>query len=328
MRILVTGGAGFIGSHITEYHLNKNDQVKVVDDLSTGSMKNITPFTNNPNFEFSKANLLEWSELGDALKWADRVYHMAAVLGVYRVIAEPTNVLNVNMTGTEHVLRTYKDVKAQGRVLVASSSSVYCHSSKALLSEKDDLALNSFTQPLWLYALSKIADEGFASAYHQTYKIPVTSIRFFNTVGPRQTGLYGMVVPRFVQQACDGEPITVFGNGTQTRSFCDVRDSVAALDIIADKNLCIHEPINVGNDVEITINDLAKKVCQRAHSQSPLKHVPYEEAYGKAFIDVQRRRPDLAKFRELTEYKHHFTLDMTIDDLIAEHAKRKEHIER
>lgn len=326
MRILVTGGAGFIGSHISEYHLNKNDQVKIIDDLSTGSLKNIDPFSKNPNLEFVKGNLLEWPDLGDALKWADRIYHMGAVLGVYRVIAEPTNTLNVNITGTEHILRTYKNANAKARILIASSSSVYCHSPKPLLSETDDLAINPVTQPLWLYALSKIADEGFASAYFQTYKVPVTSIRFFNTIGPRQTGLYGMVVPRFVRQACDGEPITVFGDGTQTRSFCDVRDSIAALDIIAEKNLCIHEPINVGNDVEITINDLAKRVLKRAHSTSQIKHVPYEEAYGKTFVDVQRRRPNLAKLRELTGFKHKYTLDMTIDDLIAEHSRAKQTI--
>lgn len=321
MRILVTGGAGFIGSHISEYHLNKNDQVKVVDDLSTGSLKNIATFAKNPNFEFVKSNLLTWPDLSDALKWADRIYHMGAVLGVYRVIAEPTNVLSVNITGTEHLLKSYVASQAKGRLIIASSSSVYCHSSKPLLSEKDDLAINSYTQPLWLYALSKIADEGLASAYFQSYKIPVTSIRLFNTIGPRQTGLYGMVVPRFVQQACDGEALTVYGDGSQTRSFCDVRDSVVALDIIAEKNLCIHEPINVGNDVEITINDLAKKVCQRTNSSSAIKHIPYEDAYGKAFIDVQRRRPDLSKLRELTGYQHKYTLDQTIDDLIASYAK-------
>ncbi|MBV9576528.1 MAG: GDP-mannose 4,6-dehydratase [Gammaproteobacteria bacterium] len=316
MRILVTGGAGFIGSHIVDFHLTRGDEVKVIDDLSTGSTKNIDQFKDKNNFEFTQGSLLTCPVLEKYATWAERIYHMAAVIGVYRVIAEPINVLNTNITATEHLFKLIANSQAKPRIIIASSSSVYGHSPKPLLNEKDSLIVSPHVQPLWGYAVSKIADEALASAYHQMHQLNITPVRFFNTVGPRQTGLYGMVVPRFVQQACRGEPLTIFGDGTQTRSFCDVRDSIVALDIIAEKNLSIAEPINVGNDSEITINELANIVRKCANSSSSVNYVPYKEAYGKDFHDIKQRRPDISKLRELTGFKHKWTLEETVKDLI------------
>lgn len=316
MRVLVTGGAGFIGSHIVERHLAKGDEVQVVDDLSTGSQHNIAPFQENSAFHFAREDILTWSGLEDAVTAADRIYHMAAVLGIFRVIAEPLNVLTTNISGTERLLKTVAVSGSKARIILASSSSVYGNSEKSLLNENDNLIIASPSHPLWGYAISKIADEALAIAYFNTLKMPVTMIRLFNTVGPRQTGRYGMVVPRFVQQACRGEDITVFGDGSQTRSFCDVRDVVTALDMIAADDKCIGEIINVGRDIEITINDLAKLVFERAGGQARIRHIPYSEAYGKEFTDIKQRRPDISKLRRLTGFQHRWTLEQTIDDLI------------
>ena len=316
MRILVTGGAGFIGSHVVEHHLAKGDEVVAVDNLSTGNLANLAGFEKNHLFKFIQADILTWPEIDTYVAWADRIYHLAAVLGVYRVIAEPIEVLRTNIIGTDCLLRSVVKSHSRARILIASSSSAYGNSPQPSLNEKDSLIISPHTHPLWGYAVSKIADEALGTAYFQTHKLPITYIRFFNTIGPRQTGLYGMVVPRFVQQACLNEPLTVYGDGTQTRSFCDVRDSIRALDIIAEKNLCIGEPINVGRDVEITINDLANVVCERAKSNSTIKYIPYKEAYGKEFHDIKQRRPDIAKLRELTGFKHQWTLEKTVDDLI------------
>lgn len=315
MRILVTGGAGFIGSNIVEYHLQKGDTVETIDNLSTGSIENIKPFAKNPKFNFIQENILTWDGLEKAVAQADRIYHMAAVLGVFKVIEEPLNMLSVNINGTERLLAAIVKAKATPRIILASSSSVYGNSKKPLLNETDSLIVSPNTHPLWKYAVSKIADEAIAYAYYDMYKLPMTLVRLFNTIGPRQTGLYGMVVPRFVKQAAKGEPITVYGDGKQTRSFCDVRDSVVALDLVAEKNICICEPINVGRDVEISINELAEVVKERSGSQSPIKHIPYKEAYGIDFHDIEQRRPDISKLRELTGFKHRYTLEDTIDDL-------------
>lgn len=320
MRILVTGGAGFIGSHIVEYHLTKGDEVVAIDNLTTGSQKNISPFEKNSNFKFFQADILNWPELSKYTAWADRIYHMAAVLGVYRVIAEPIDVLRTNILGCEYLLRSIVESKSRARILLASTSSVYGNSPNQKLNEEDNLIVSPTKRPLSGYAISKIADESLGTAYFQTYKLPITFIRFFNTIGPRQTGLYGMVVPRFVQQACRHEPITIYGDGKQTRSFCDVRDTVKAIDIIAEKNISIGEPINVGQDTEITIIELANIVRKHAKSSSEFKYIPYNEAYGKEFYDIQKRKPDLTKLYQLSHFKHQWTLEKTIDDLIEKYS--------
>ena len=316
MRILITGGCGFIGSHIAEYHLAKGDEVLVVDDLSTGSLDNIATFKDNPAFRFENASILNWPNVQESVLWAERIYHMAAVVGVYRVLKDPINVLTTNIHGCEKLLHAIAITEHRPQVIVTSSSSVYGHSDNPMLSEKDDLLIKSSAHPLWNYALSKIADEALGLAYYHSMKIPVTVIRLFNTIGPRQTGQYGMVVPRFIKQACTGEPITVFGDGTQTRSFCDVRDVLSALNLLANTPKSNGQIVNVGYDVEIVINDLAELIRKKANSNSKIQYIPYKEAYGEEITDIKQRRPDLTKLCQLTGFKHQWPLEKTIDDLI------------
>ncbi len=317
MHILVTGGCGFIGSHIVEHHIEKGDEVFVVDDLSTGSIQNISQFQNNPKFRLEEADILTWDGIHKAAAWADRIYHMAAVVGVYRVIAEPIKVLATNILGCERLLRAAQASSKKPRILLASSSEVYGPGHGTNFKETDDLIVEAAAQNRWNYAVSKIADEAFGLSYARSLGLPITLLRLFNTVGPRQTGRYGMVVPRFIKQAVNGEPITVFGDGKQTRSFGDVRDVVQALDIIAQKPACIGEIMNMGNDHEITINNLAELIRKKASSSSAIQHVPYEKAYGEAFVDIKNRKPNLEKFFKLTGFKHQWTLEKTIEDLIS-----------
>lgn len=323
MRVLVTGGCGFIGSHIVEYHLARGDKVHVVDDITTGSLRNIIPFETNPNFYFDKADIITWHDLTSAVASADRIYHMAAVVGIYRVLAEPIKVISTNIAGTERVLRAVAATGCKQRVIIASSSEVYGQSTKPELTETDKLIVESAAQPRWSYAISKLTDEALGVAYNHAAKMPITMVRFFNTIGPRQTGRYGMVVPNFVQQACAGEPITVFGDGTQTRCFVDVRDVVVSLDMLANNTSSVGEIVNVGNNHEVSINELAAIVKERAKSESEIIHISYEEAYKQEFVDIMRRKPNLDKFFHLTNFKHKWTLEGTIDYLI-EHCKARQ----
>lgn len=317
MHVLITGGAGFIGSHLAERHLAKGDQVHVVDDLSTGTLDNLRPFLDQPNFRFDEADVLTWSALERAAGWADRIYHLAAVVGVYRVLAEPTKVLAVNIAACERLLRAVKDSGWAPQVVLASSSEVYGHCEQSLLHEEMDLTVSTRAGTRWNYSVSKIADEALGLSYARRFRIPVVVTRFFNTVGPRQRGRYGMVVPRFIEQALAGGPITVFGDGEQTRSFCDVRDTVVALDAVAAHASRDGLVVNVGNDREISMNALARLVDERAGGRSPIMHQAYREAYGEDFEDIRRRRPDLTRLRRLTGFAHRYTLEQTIDDLLA-----------
>lgn len=317
MHVLITGGAGFIGSHLVDHHLALGDQVHVVDDLSTGVFDNIAGHLDNPCFRFDHADVLTWDRLDHVVGWADRIYHMAAVVGVYRVIAEPTKVLATNIAGCERLLRAARDGGWKPQVVLASSSEVYGHNDEQILREDQDLSVSSRAGTRWGYSVSKIADEALGMSYAQRFGIPAVIARFFNTVGPRQVGRYGMVVPRFVKQAVGGEPITVFGGGQQTRSFCDVRDTVVALETLASKAGRETIVANVGNDREISIRDLAELVIARSGSRSSIKDVPLREAYGEDFEDIRRRRPDLTRLRQLTGFQHRYTLEQTIDDLVA-----------
>jgi UDP-glucose 4-epimerase len=316
MHVLVTGGAGFIGSHVVERHLALGDHVHVVDDLSTGNIENIRPFLDHPKLRFEEADLLTWPNIEKVATWADRVYHLAAVVGVYRVIAEPTKVLATNIAGCERLLRAIASGSWKPQVVIASSSEVYGHNEVGVLSEDMDLRVSTRAGTRWNYSVSKIADEALGMSYARKHGIPVVLGRFFNTVGPRQTGRYGMVLPRFVQQAVRGEPITLYGSGNQTRSFCDVRDTVVALDLLAQHATCDGLVVNVGNDQEVTIRQLAELVLSRAQSHSQLVFQSYREAYGEDFEDIQRRCPRLERLRHLTGFQHQYPLTRTIDDLV------------
>jgi UDP-glucose 4-epimerase len=317
MHILITGGAGFIGSHLVDLHLARGDQVHVVDDLSTGVRANLAPHEPDPNFRFDQADVLTWDRLEQVVGWADRIYHLAAVVGVYRVIAEPTKVLATNIAGCERMLRAAREGGWKPQVVVASSSEVYGHNDEQVLHEDQDLVVSSRAGTRWGYSVSKIADEALCLSYAQRFDIPAVVARFFNTIGPRQVGRYGMVVPRFVAQAVRNEPITVFGGGMQTRSFCDVRDTVVALDALANRVGRDTVVANVGNDREISIHDLAQLVIARAGSRSQIRNMALVEAYGEDFEDIRRRRPSLERLRGLTGFEHRYTLEQTIDDLIA-----------
>lgn len=317
MYILVTGGAGFIGSHIVEYHLAKGDRVQVVDNLSTGSMENIRPFFTHKNFKFDQANILTWPALDRAVARAERIYHMAAVVGMHLVLAEPVQVLATNIAGCERVLRAVHTSARKPQVIIASSSEVYGTGQQNDFNEDGDLVIKSGARSRWNYAISKLADEALGLSYARHYDLQITPIRFFNTIGPRQTGRYGMVVPRFVDQAVKGLDITVHGNGLQTRSFCDVRDTVIALDLLASNPDSKGEIVNVGNDREITIAELAEMVRTRAHSPSTIKFVPYQEAYGEDHDEVRYRKPDLRKLHELTGFTAARRLEETLDELIG-----------
>jgi UDP-glucose 4-epimerase len=317
MNILITGGAGFIGSHVAAFHLKRGDEVVAVDDLSTGSPANLEAFKSHPRFRFVHADLLEWPGLAGAVKVADRIYHLAAVVGMFRVLKDPVRITKVNVGATEALLEAAATSGHLPQVVIASSSSVYGHSEAKELGEEDDVVFTPHDGGLTGYGLSKLVNEIQAHAYCESFGLPIAVARLFNAAGPRQTGTYGFVVPRFVQEAVNGEPLTVFGDGTQTRSFCDVRDTVAALDLLAGCPAAYGVPVNVGTTREISILDLAKLVMERTGSNSEISFIPFEEAYGAHFEHIMRRRPVITRLQALTGFRPRFTLENTIDDLVA-----------
>ena len=314
--ILITGGAGFIGSHIAAHHLAQGDSVLVVDNLSTGSMANIAAFETSRRFRLQVADVVSWPGLEQAVANADRVYHMAAVVGMFQVLEHPVDIVRVNVHGCERVLQAAAATRPSPSVVVASSSSVYGRAAPEQMREDADLVMVPGS-PLLHYAVSKLANEAQAQAYAQTNGVHVVAARLFNTVGPGQAGMYGYVVPRFVQQAMAGEPITVFGDGGQTRSFCDVRDTVALLAALADTPAARGQVVNVGNAQEVTIQALAELVRERTGSRSPITHIPYVQAYGRSFEQIPQRRPMLERLHALTPVRPRWTLEATIDDLVS-----------
>ena len=316
MNILITGGAGFIGSHVVEHHLKRGDEVVAVDDLSTGSRANLEEFQGNPRFRFVEADIGDWSGLGSAVNEADRIYHLAAVVGMFRVLREPVRVTEVNVCATERLLAAIAAAPRHPQVVITSSSSVYSHSHNRDLHEDDELIYLPRKGGLTGYALSKLTNEIQAMAYREEHGLQVTMPRLFNAVGPRQTGNYGFVLPRFIKQALAGEPLTVFGDGTQTRSFCDVRDTVAALDLLAANPKAAGQPVNVGNEREIRIIDLAHLVIARAGSSSTVELVPFAKAYGAEFDQITQRHPVEERLHALTGFRPRWTLEQTIDDLL------------
>ena len=308
---LVTGGAGFIGSHLSEALLQAGYHVTIVDDLSTGSIWNIDGIREHPRFRYYIDSVMNERLMAELIDRADVVFHLAAAVGVRLIVERPVHTIETNIRGTEIVLGLA--ARKRKKVLITSTSEVYGKSSKVPFSEQDDLVLGSTTRPRWSYACSKAIDEFLGLAYCKQYKMPVIIARLFNTVGPRQTGQYGMVVPRFVEQALTGKPLTVYGDGTQTRCFAYVGDVVDALIKLTEEPQAEGEVFNVGNDREISIRQLAEMVIERTGSRSTIEFIPFERAYDENFEDLQRRVPDLTKIRHLLNYTPRVSIEEIID---------------
>ncbi len=315
MRILITGGAGFIGSHLSDYLLGQGHNVTVIDDLSTGSMDNIREAKENRRFQYFIDTIFDKPLLAELIDDAEVVFHLAAAVGVLNIVESPVRTIETNVGGSELVLEVA--AKKKKRVLIASTSEVYGKSTKFPFSEEDDLVLGPTTKGRWSYACSKAIDEFLALAYHHERKLPVTIVRLFNTVGPRQTGRYGMVLPNFVKQALCGEPLTVFGDGEQSRCFTHVGDIVKGLVQCIYCDAAVGQVFNLGNTEEVTINALAEKVILATGSSSTIEYLSYAQAYGDGFEDMQRRFPDISKAREWFGYAPTQSLDDIIKSVIA-----------
>ncbi|MBY0279287.1 GDP-mannose 4,6-dehydratase [Candidatus Binatia bacterium] len=316
MRTLITGGAGFIGSHLAEALLARGDEVAVIDDLSTGSIDNIEHLKGRPGFRYVIDSVMNEPLLAEMIDRCDVVFHLAAAVGVRLIIEAPTRTIETNVGGTEAVLR--HAAKKRRKVVVASTSEVYGKSAEVPFREDADLVLGPTSKHRWAYACSKMLDEFLALAYHAEKQVPVVIVRFFNTIGPRQTGRYGMVVPRFVAQALAGDPITVFGDGTQSRSFTYVGDVVRALIALVEHPGAVGQVFNVGNGEEITIRALAERIRAMTSSTSPIVTVPYDQAYEAGFEDMPRRVPDIAKIRALVGYEPRVQLHDMLCEIIGE----------
>jgi UDP-glucose 4-epimerase len=315
MRALVTGGAGFIGSHLAEALLAAGREVVVLDDLSTGRVENLQDLQGRAHFELQVGSVLDEALVRKLVDEADVVYHLAAAVGVRLILERPVESITTNIMGSEVVLRAAAHRRA--RVILASTSEVYGKNDRVPLSEDDDRVLGPTTKNRWSYACSKAIDEFLGLAYCREWGLPVTILRYFNTVGPRQTGRYGMVVPRFVRQALDGKPITVYGDGGQSRSFTDVEDAVRATVALSDHPAAVGEVFNVGSSVEVTIDGLAARVRELCGSASPIEHVPYEVAYQPGFEDLRRRVPDIGKAERAVGYRPRVSLDETLRRVIT-----------
>jgi len=317
-NLLVTGGAGFIGSHLAEALLARGESVTVLDDLSTGRIENLGRVLEAPEFRFIHGSVENDGDIGAACAWADLIFHLAAAVGVELVVRHPVRTIETNVHGTENVLR-YAALH-DARVLLASTSEVYGRSTAAAFRETDDLLIGRPTLYRWSYAASKALDEYLALAYHKERRLRTIVVRLFNTVGPRQTGQYGMVLPRFVGRAIRGEPLRVFGDGNQSRCFCHVQDTVRALLALAERPEAEGEIFNIGSQESVSINELAQKVIELTGSSSDIVHIPYEEAYEPGFEDMRRRMPDTAKLHALTGWRPEKSLDRIILEVRDEMA--------
>ena len=315
MKALITGGAGFLGSHLAEALLARGDTVYILDNLSTGSIDNIEHLKGAPRFHYAVDSVMNEPVVAEMIDRVDVVFHLAAAVGVRLIVESPVNTIETNVHGTEMVLKLAN--KKKKKVLLASTSEVYGKSQAVPFREDADLVLGPTHKGRWSYACSKAIDEFLALAYHKEKRLPVVIFRLFNTVGPRQTGRYGMVIPNFVKQAVQGKPITVFGDGTQSRCFTYISDVVGVLMKLADHEGALGEVLNIGNDhEEITILDLARRVKERTRSRSEIVRVPYDQAYEEGFEDMPRRVPDLSKIRALTGYEPKVHLDEILDRVI------------
>ncbi len=315
-KILITGGAGFIGSHLAEELLQKGNQVAVLDDLSTGSLENIFHLKNDHNFRFILGSVMDEARIDELVRDCDEVYHLAAVVGVKLVFENPVQTIVVNVKGTENALNSC--LRFAKKILVVSTSEVYGKDVDPQLKKfHEGLDLSLGPSLRWSYACSKALDEYLALAYHRKMGLPVVVVRIFNTVGPRQSGAYGMVIPRMVSQALSGQPITVYGDGEQVRSFCWIKDTIRALTGLMAKPEASGGVFNIGSEEGITINELARKIKDRAQSASQIVHIPYHQAYGKDFEDIRFRVPDTSRLRSCLPFKPTLSLDQILDQVIV-----------
>jgi UDP-glucose 4-epimerase len=322
MRILITGGAGFIGSHLAEALLEAGEEVYIIDDLSTGSIDNInllkSRFSETARLFFYEQSILDYETMLDLIGTCNMVYHLAAAVGVQYILDNPLKSIKINIQGTEKVLELCARFKK--KVLIASSSEVYGKHLHAPLVETDNLIYGPSSKFRWSYAASKLIDEFFAIAYHRMNELEIVITRLFNTVGPRQTGAYGMVIPRLVQQALKNEPLTVYGDGSQTRTFTHVKDVVRALMTLMNTPSANGETFNIGGTQEISIKELAQKIIDITGSSSTIELIPYEKAFAKDFEDMQRRVPGIEKIAQYTGFHPHYSLDDILKE-VAEYSK-------
>ena len=317
MKYLITGGAGFIGSYLAEKLITRGDPVMVFDNLSTGSAENLSGIENKIKFE--QGDILDKAAIDKLVSESDYVVHLAAALGVFNIVNRPLESLKTNLQGSENVLEACD--KHKKPVLIASTSEIYGKNDKVPLNEEDDRIIGHPLKSRWSYSEAKAVDESLAYFYYLENKLPIRIVRFFNTVGPRQVGHYGMVVPRFVSAALKDEPLSVYGSGDQIRCFCHVDDAVRALLLVMDSEKAIGEVFNVGNNRQISIMELARKVIEITGSKSTIEKIAYEEAYPEGFEDMQRRVPDISKINRVLGWKPEINLDQIIKDIAAYNSK-------
>ena len=320
MRVLITGGAGFIGSHLADAYLQRGDDVLVIDDLSTGTIENIRHLKDHPRFHYTIDSVHNQPVTAELVDQSDVIFHLAAAVGVKLIVESPVRTIETNVRGTEVVLALAN--KKQKKVLIASTSEVYGLSTDVPFREDGNLVMGATTKGRWSYACSKAIDEFLALAYWREKKLPTIIVRLFNTVGPRQTGRYGMVIPTFVRQALAGRPITVFGNGKQTRCFGYVGDVTGALVKLMDQPESVGQVFNIGSNEEISILQLAEKVKELTKSDSEIVFVPYDEAYEEGFEDMPRRVPDISKIKQLVGFNPDMPLDGILQSVINYHSGR------
>jgi UDP-glucose 4-epimerase len=325
LRYLITGGAGFIGSHLAERLLDRGDHVVLLDNLSTGSVENIRHLKSSTRMQYHLDNIENRQLLAELVDDADVIAHLAAAVGVKLIVESPVRTIETNVNGTQMILEAA--CKKSKLVLTASTSEVYGKSTQVPFHEEADLVLGPTTKGRWSYAASKALDEFLALSYWKEKKLPVIVVRLFNTVGPRQTGRYGMVLPNFVKSALDNTPISIYGNGKQSRCFCDVRDTVEGLVRLMDTDRSIGEVINVGSTEEISIEGLAQRVKERTGSASPIEYIPYSKAYEPGFEDMMRRVPAVEKLQALTGFRPSISLNEIIDRVAAFFQPQTESLE-
>jgi UDP-glucose 4-epimerase len=319
MKILITGGAGFVGSHLADKIIGQGHEITVIDDLSTGRYANVEHLEGNPNFRLIIDTVLNAELMEELIRETDRVFHMASAVGVRLIMEQPVKTIETIFHGTDVVLRYCS--RYRKRVLIPSTSEVYGKGASIPFREEDDLLTGATDKHRWAYACAKTLDEFLALAHWKETRLPVVVVRLFNTVGPRQTGQYGMVVPRFVHSAMKNEPITVFGDGTQQRCFGHVLDVVEGLSKLLESPQCFGQVINLGNDEEVSILGLAEKAIELTGSKSDVRYIPYEEAYGDGFEDMRRRVPGLEKAKKLIGYQPTRSLENIINDVANEFKK-------